>query len=150
MIERKAAFEAILPGVFMRRFLSITTIAAMISSFASPLLAGACHHAGPPLACHRTRQHKPHCSGMAMSGHHHHDDDAPAPESDLPTVQGRDSSGSCPMDCCIPGHPKNATTAVTAPELPPLTVTERVSNVIPVVFTRHGFSSHTDRGPPAV
>jgi hypothetical protein len=131
----------------MRRFLSITTIAALISSSASPLLATACHHAGPPLACHRAQQHKAHCSGMAMEGHHH--DDAPAPESNSATVQGSESTGTCPMDCCTPGHPKNATTMASVPELPPLAVTERLSLIVPVVFTCHGFSSHTDRGPPA-
>ena len=82
---------------------------------------------------------------MTMTGHHHED---AAPASELATVQGRESSESCPMDCCIPGHPKNAITAVAAPELPPLAVIERVSYAVPVVFTRHGFSSHTDRGPP--
>jgi hypothetical protein len=84
---------------------------------------------------------------MAMEGHHH--DDAAAPESDSATVQGGESSGTCPMDCCIPGHPKNATTTASVPELPPLAVAERVSVVVPVVFICRGFSSHTDRGPPA-
>jgi len=133
----------------MRRFLSITAIVALMSSSASPFLAGVCHHAGPPLACHRTQPHKAHCPGMAMTMTGDHHDDAAAPESDLASLQGRESSESCPMDCCIPGHPKNAITAVAAPELPPLAVIERVSYAVPVVFTRHGFSSHTDRGPPS-
>ena len=83
---------------------------------------------------------------MTMTGHHHED---AASEAELATVQGGESSESCPMDCCIPGHPKNAITAVVAPELPSLAVIERVSYAVPVVFTRHGFSSHTDRGPPS-
>ena len=82
-----------------------------------------------------------------MEGHHH--DDASTAESDLAAVQGGESSGACPMDCCLPGHPTNATTMASAPELPPLAVTERVSLIVPVVFICHGFSSHTDRGPPA-
>jgi hypothetical protein len=132
----------------MRRFLSITAIVALMSSSASPFLASVCHHVGPPLACHRTQQHAAHCPGMAMTMTGHHHQDAAAPESELATMQGRETPGSCPMDCCIPGHPKNAITAAARPELPPLAVVERVFYAVPVVFTRHGFSSHTDRGPP--
>lgn len=147
MIAQERCLQIHFTGVFMRRFFSITAIMALISSSASPFLTTACHHAGPPLACHRTQQHRAHCPGMAMSGHHH--DDAPMPESETATVQGKESSGNCPMDCCTPGHPKNATTAAHAAELPSLAVIERLVPVVSVVFTRHGFSSHTDRGPPA-
>jgi uncharacterized protein involved in copper resistance len=129
----------------MRRFLSITTIAALISPMASPLIATACPHAGPPSAGQRTEQQKPHCPEMAMSGHHH---ESPLPASEQATVRAGEPAGNCPMDCCIPGHPRNATTTTSAPELPPLAVVERVSRAIPVVFTCRGFSSHTDRGPP--
>jgi hypothetical protein len=126
----------------MRRFFSITTILALMSSLASPLLA-ACDHSGQPMACHRSAKQKSHCEMMA--GHHH---DSAAPESAEPAAAGKESSGNCPMDCCIPGHPTSASTIAAIPSVPPLVLIERTPCVITVVFTRTGFSSHTDRGPP--
>jgi len=131
----------------MRRLFSITTILALMSSLASPLLA-ACDHSGQPMACHRSAKQKSHC-GM-MAGHHHDSSaaESSASQSQAPAVAGLESSGSCPMDCCIPGHPTSASTIAAIPSVPPLVLIERTSRVITLVFTRTGFSSHTDRGPP--
>jgi hypothetical protein len=126
----------------MRRFFSITTILALMSSLASPLLA-ACDHSGQPMACHRGAKQKSHCEMMA--GHHH---DSAAYDSAEPAVASRESSGSCPMDCCIAGHPTSASTMAAMPLFPALVLIERTSHVVSVVFARTGFSSHTDRGPP--
>jgi len=128
----------------MRRFFSITTIVALMSSLASPLLAAVCDHSGQPMACHRATKQRSHCEMMAGRQH-----DSAASESAEPAVGGRESSGNCPMDCCIPGHPTTASTIAATPSLPQLVVIERTSHIVPVVFTRTGFSSHTDRGPPA-
>ena len=125
----------------MRRFFSITAMVAVALSALTPLLAAACPHV-QPAACHRVQAQKPHCEMM-----HHHDADAAVVEDEAPAFASNPSA-DCPMDCCIPGHPKNAITAMARPELPPLAVVERVFYAVPVVFTRHGFSSHTDRGPP--
>jgi hypothetical protein len=144
MISRAVAFERTFPGVPMRRFFSITTILALMSSLASPLLAAVCDHSGQPMACHRATKQRSHCEMMA--GHNHH---SAASESAEPAVAGREVSGNCPMDCCISGHPTSASTIAATPSLPPLVVIEHATHVAPVVFTRTGFSSHTDRGPPA-
>jgi len=133
----------------MRRFLSITTIAALMSSLVSPLLAAACPHSQQTMACHRPpatqAQQKHHCDMMM---HQHHADEAAPAESSAPAVKGVPSPDNCPMDCCAPRHVTNASAIASASSLPPLAVTQQVFQFVPVVFARTGFSSHTDRGPP--
>jgi hypothetical protein len=127
----------------MRRFLSITAIVAVASSMLSPLLAAVCPHAQQAAACHRVQAQKPHCAMM-----HHHDADVAVAEDETPAFASS-SSPSCPMDCCIPGHPTNAVTVAFASDFPPRAVLEYRVQFVPLAFVRTGFSSHTDRGPPS-
>jgi hypothetical protein len=131
----------------MRRFLSITTIAALMFSLVSPLLAAACPHSQQPMACHRLAatqaQQEHHCDMTA----HQAEEGAPE-DSSVPAVKGIQSPESCPMNCCVAGHPTSAI-AIAAGSLPPLpAVTAQTLRFVPVIFARTGFSSHTDRGPP--
>jgi hypothetical protein len=134
--------RVIVHWVVMRRFLSIATVLALLFSMASPVLA-ACTGSGRAATCHAmaTPQADP-----AMHGHHHHEA-APEPAS---IFSAGESDGKCPMDCCKPGHPRSGAPAVAASTFPPLAVTEQNVHSVTVAFTSAGFSSHTDRGPPAV
>jgi hypothetical protein len=127
----------------MRRFLSIATVLALLSSMASPVLSAACAGTGKAASCHSVGM--PHCD-RPMHQHHHHDDAEPASNSGLSAVQ---NDGKCPMDCCMPGHPQNGAAPATASILPPLAITDQSFHFVSVTFLSAGFSSHTDRGPPA-
>jgi len=126
----------------MRRFFSITAIAAVFLSALTPLFAAACPHVQQP-ACHRVQAQKPHCEMM-----HDHSADAALAEEEAPAFASSPSA-DCPMDCCIPGHPTSAVTVASASDSSPLVVLEYRLQFVPVVFVRTGFSSHTDRGPPS-
>jgi hypothetical protein len=54
------------------------------------------------------------------------------------------------MDCCGASVVTNAAAVAAATPLPSLVATDQSFNFVPVTFTTAGFSSHTDRGPPAV
>jgi hypothetical protein len=128
----------------MRRFLSIATIATLMFSLVSPLLAAACPHSQQAMACHRPAAMQPHHCDMTA---HQAEEGAPE-DSSAPAVKGVQSPESCPMNCCVAGHPTSAI-AIAAGSVPPLpAVTEQTLRFVPVVFARTGFSSHTDRGPP--
>src|SRR5260370_6653136 len=127
----------------MRRFFSITTIMAMMSSFASPVLASTCKHVAQPAACHQAEVQKPHCEMM-----HHHHSEAPEPESSTTVVAADPSPASCPMDCCLPGHPTSTAVVAAISILPAPAVVRQGFRFVSLVFTSTGFSSHTDRGPP--
>ena len=134
----------------MRRFLSITTIAALLSSLLSPLMAAACTGTGKAVSCHAVEvsshaEEAPSCD-RAMHKHHHHDA-APARQSKSALSASADET-KCPMDCCTPGHPRAGAAVSTNALLPPLAVNDRDCHIAPVTFTSAGFSSHTDRGPP--
>lgn len=133
----------------MRRLASIWAMVAMMTSLFSPLLAQA-HGAdvSHSMACHRapsqraaaTKHH--HCAEMAGES-------SAATSSGEPSVKaGKDVPG-CPMDCCTQGHPQNGTALSSVSKLPPLPVTETVRQIASITFLSAGFSSHTDRGPPA-
>jgi hypothetical protein len=125
----------------MRRFLSIATVLALLSSMTSPLLAATCMGSGKAASCHSVGM--PHCDRPM---HHHHPDADLASDSGLSAGQ---SDSKCPMDCCMPGHPQNGAAPATASILPPLAVSDQSFHPVPITFLSAGFSSHTDRGPPA-
>src|SRR5215467_13457745 len=100
----------------MRRFLSIATVLALLSSIMSPVLAAACTGTGKAVSCHSVAI--PHCD-RTMHQHHHHDAEAPAPASGM---SASESDGKCPMDCCTPGHRQNGVSPVAASFLPLLMV----------------------------
>src|SRR5882672_11204735 len=95
----------------MRRFLSITTVAALLSSMLSPVMAAACTGTGKAVSCHAGAA--PHCD-RPMHEHHH---DVAAPESNS-ALSAAENNAQCPMDCCTPGHPSNGA-AVSANGLLP-------------------------------
>jgi Ni/Co efflux regulator RcnB len=127
----------------MRRFLSITVVAALLSSMLSPMMAAACAGTGKAVSCHAMAA-ADHCD-RPMHQHHHHD--AATPESKTAFSAG-DDEAKCPMDCCMAGHPRNGAAVSANSFLPPLAVSDREIHYAPVTFTIAGFSSHTDRGPP--
>src|SRR3954463_8911343 len=98
----------------MRRFLSIATIVALLSSLATPVMA-ACTGTGKAASCHamETPQAEP-----AMMHHHHHEDQAEAPDSS--GLSAVDSDAKCPMDCCTPAHPRDGAALAAASIFPPL------------------------------
>src|SRR5262245_21807893 len=91
----------------MRRFLSITTIAALLSSLLSPLMAAACTGTGKAVSCHAAEasSHAEEAPSCDRAMHKHHDHAAPAPKSNSALSASADET-KCPMDCCTPGHPR--------------------------------------------
>jgi predicted cobalt transporter CbtA len=125
----------------MRRFLSIATVAALLSSLATPVMA-ACTGTSKAASCHAMET--PH-AGHAMH-HHHHQAQAEAPDSS--GLYAADNDAKCPMDCCTAAHPQNGAALAATSIFPPLAVSDQNFYRIAVVFISAGFSSHTDRGPP--
>jgi len=124
----------------MRRIFSITMILALMSSWLLPNWAMACAKHEQTASCHRSEMRH----GDML--HHHHEDVAPAR---APSDSMANHSENCPMDCCIQGHPKNGAAITAIALLSPPVVTDQGFHFVPATFTRTGFSSHTDRGPPA-
>jgi hypothetical protein len=65
---------------------------------------------------------------------------------------GREISGrmaSAPMGCCCERTLPNTTAVASFSLIPPLAVTETELQFVQITFISAGFSSHTDRGPPA-
>ncbi|MBZ5521663.1 MAG: hypothetical protein LAP21_05330 [Acidobacteriia bacterium] len=136
----------------MRRILSISGILALIISVGSPALLSAYAGRNVPMACHRSAL--PEAAEGMTHAHCHDMADMPGMEADsMPPESGDDAiAGSadakCPMGCCTMASSANQ----AAPASPlilaaPLLVEHRIS-VSKSVFSRNGFSSHTDRGPP--
>src|SRR5580765_4419077 len=131
----------------MRRFLSITTIAALLSSMLSPLMAAACTTGtGKAVSCHAVEATS--CDRPMHQHHHHHDAASQESKSTLSDASVAQNDSKCPMDCCIPGHLRNGAAVSANSFLPPLAVSDQDLHFAPVIFTHAGFSSHTDRGPP--
>src|SRR5262249_35714159 len=127
----------------MRRLVSITTIVALMSSAALPLLAASCPHIKHAVSCHRTEVQAHHRKMM-----HNHHADTSEPEPDGPAYSASPESQGCPMDCCGPGQRTKAIAAPTATLISQLEVTDHPAQPASLVFESAGFSSHTDRGPP--
>lgn len=124
----------------MRRIFAITLIASLIFSVASPAWATACAAMNKTPMCHRTAAHHHHCDMMMDQ-----EDETTTPDSELAV---RSLPGKCPMQCCIQAQAGNWTAVPAISFLAQLTVAEYHTVPAKVVFTRNGFSSHTDRGPP--
>jgi hypothetical protein len=103
------------------------------------------------MSCHRTPlQHAD--TAPAKSVHHCHDMAAMA-ASDSETERSLNASRSsenCPMNCCVQATPPTVAALPAASFLPPLHVLETSFYGFSVTFSRVGFSSHTDRGPPSL
>lgn len=134
----------------MRRLFSISAIMALLLTQASPLvLAATCEHGRQMAACHGTReqtaQQKPHCE---MMRHHEAAEETSLP-SERPVAYGTPLSQDCPMNCCQLGDRTNAIALTVSASLPQPMVADRSQSFASAVFSRIGFSSHTDRGPPS-
>ncbi len=137
----------------MQRFVSITTIAALIATLVSPGLSKSHAGTGTRMVCHRatvvhvqmaTRVH--HCAEMETMS-----DAQPEDAPPQTSFRASNQAGNCPMDCCccIQANPgKNATLVSQQASLAAVVEQDRVS-VRSIVFRSRGFSSHTDRGPPS-
>jgi hypothetical protein len=137
-------------GLFMRRIFSITAIVTLMYPVVSPLLAACPHVQQHAPACHRVQQAQAahhHCDAKMMT--HQDQTEAVAPGSDAPAVQAVASPANCPMDCCGASAVTNAAAVAATTSLPLPAVIEQSRNFVSVAFTSAGFSSHTDRGPPA-
>ena len=139
----RLSFRLIVRDRPMRRFLSITAIAAVICSTSAPLLAAACPHSQAARTCHGKQVEHPHCAMI----HRHQAEDATPPYESAEIQIGR-SATDCPMDCCAASHPQGIAAAAVISMSPSLIDTEQNLAWSPIIFTRNGFSSHTDRGPP--
>lgn len=124
----------------MRQFFSIATVLALLSSMASPI-AAACMGTGKAASCHM--EAASHCDRMM---HHHQHQAGNESNSGLFALE---NDSKCPMDCCTPGHPQTGTVLASTSLLPPLAATKHKVQPASVIFVSAGFSSHTDRGPPA-
>jgi hypothetical protein len=133
--------------ILIRRFLSIVSITALLASVASPLVAAACPHEQQVQSCHGIHKAQLTHHGDAI-GHQHHME--VAMESEGSALLAAELPKNCPMDCCVAGHITTVAAVSNATSLPSLVATNRSCNYTSVVFACHGFSSHTDRGPPSV
>lgn len=136
-------------AILMRRFLSFVSIAALLSSAASPLVAAACPHVERAKACHRPQEANEHHCDAGMAHHHHAMEPAVSSEVSI-AVQAGEQSENCPMDCCVARHVTSAAAVAGTLNLPPLVMTDQSRSYAALITIRPGFSSHTDRGPPAL
>jgi hypothetical protein len=125
----------------MRRFFSITVIAALVCS---PLLSAAattCAEAGRSMSCHRghMQEQRHHCVGMEPT------DDAPVTDiSALSSVPDQ-----CSMGCCDRGQTRESTYAAALNLGGFAAVILGKTQIQQVTFRSSDSSLHTDRGPPA-
>jgi predicted cobalt transporter CbtA len=129
----------------MRRFVSMSAILAMAASLFSPLLAQAQDmDMTHPMACHRSAKtqvvHKHHCAGMA---------EAAAQPVARDTINPGDGPQQCPMNCCTQSNPQTGTALLLNSLSAPLAMSGTTVQFTSLIFASDGFSSHTDRGPPA-
>lgn len=134
-----------IPCPRMRKFLSIIAITALMSPMASPLVGLACPHVKNMTMCHRSQktEHAHHCDAM----NHDHQMEPEALGSGT-AVKATPSRENCPSSCCVAGYVANAAVIARRTSLPGLLITHQVVIVASVTFSRNGFSSHSDRGPP--
>lgn len=126
----------------MRRISAITAIAALVVSMALPVWASACTAMHHGMMCHRAEaaQHHHHCD--MMNGQEEESSEAASQASFQATP------AKCPMQCCMQAQAGNGTAVLALSLMPQLTVSEYHLDFPTVTFSRTGFSSHTDRGPP--
>jgi len=147
-------FKAIVPLRFipgnMRRLFSISVVLALVVSAAAPDLVSAYVMGSVPMMCHRSGIHD---SGPAGMTHLHcHDmegmDSAPGAQDGSGAIIRR-AGTECPMECCALAGPAGMAITASALILTTPVVIEGNASISKVIFGRSGFSSHTDRGPPA-
>jgi hypothetical protein len=132
------------PDSLMRRFLSITLVFALLAATATPLVAASCPHVKMAMACHRT-EHAHHCESMQDEP-----GDASQAEPGEPAFAGVTAAQDCPMDCCAPSQRTSSVAFTASFSMSLLSSSESSISFTSLIFSAPGFSSHTDRGPPAV
>jgi hypothetical protein len=134
----------------MRRVFSISTMLVLLCSTFSPLWAGDMDTMQAP-SCHRMSMQDASAKQKAKRAHAHHCDsmDTQAMQSTSGVSITPGHSHSCPMNCCIQGAPTSRAAVSATTFLPPLAVVEAEFEFASITFASAGFSSHTDRGPPA-
>jgi hypothetical protein len=125
----------------MRRLISISTAVALVLSLASPVLAETCMKTSRA-SCHRVSQAALHHHCDGMPGH----EEMPAPASGDSVSN---AAAACPMNCCIAAHAGKQVAVANSIAIAPQLAISAELQFVAVVFTASGFSSHTDRGPPA-
>ena|SRR5258708_638138 len=134
----------------MRRILSISAVMMLMYSAALPSVMSAMMANDAAMACHRptlgTGAAAPlHCHDMAATAG---DDAMYASPADGASIM-ISTEQKCPMDCCTMMGTAQQAIASAQQSLPAPAVMEHGISIARVVFSRTGFSSHTDRGPPS-
>jgi|SRR5579872_133535 len=140
----------------MRRIFAITVISGLIFSMALPAWAMS-DTVGTMSMCHRSAaRHHGASPGAGKGDAHHgvqHCDPTTGQQSETGAPDSETSMGSvagiCPMQCCTQAQTGNGTLVPAISFLPGLAASVYRADFTPVIFTSSGFSSHTDRGPPA-
>jgi hypothetical protein len=134
----------------MRRVFSISIVLVLLFSTFSPLWAADMDTMQEP-SCHRMPMQDASAKHKAKRAQAHHCDsmDMQAMQSSSGFSITPGHSHSCPMNCCIQGAPTSGAAVSAAAFLPPLAVVEAEFEFASITFANAGFSSHTDRGPPA-
>jgi hypothetical protein len=112
-------------SALVRRTLSISLVLALCCSMVAPALASSCQHDTSAKMCHRAKH-----TGSTISA---------APDD-----------SKCPMSCCMNAGSRAASPLRSAESSAPLLTAYAVASFESQVFISSGFSSHTDRGPPAL
>ncbi len=131
----------------MRRFCSITMLVLLLgSALSSGWAATDCGGTGVRMLCHRHSMTMRHCEmmeGQAKDGEGmSNGEDSVAIELAGPT--------KCPMQCCMRLSAGKNAVASLGFMLSPLSAGHGQGSLFSAIFSSPGFSSHTDRGPPAL
>jgi hypothetical protein len=133
----------------MHRLLSISAVLAVIISAGAPDVVFAYAAPNMPMMCHLSVLHDSGSEGMT----HQHCHNMEGTESSPDWQHGSSAviglaGAKCPMECCTLAGPAGHAATVST-EIPAVPIVMRGSaSVSKVAFSRNGFSSHTDRGPP--
>lgn len=140
-------------GLRMKRVFSISTVLVLLCSVFSPLWAAdmemtqatSCHRMPMQDATSHHGKHASahHCEGMGDAT------EMPATDPSDEIFIAANHSHSCPMNCCVEGTPQSGVAVSAVSLLPPVAATEAEFHFASITFASAGFSSHTDRGPPA-
>jgi len=99
------------------------------------------------MACHRATLHD---AAQGMTHQHCHEMegmDAAPEKGDGAAISS--SAANCPMECCTLVRSANHAAPISPLILSAQVVVQHSIPVTKAVFSHNGFSSHTDRGPPA-
>lgn len=132
----------IVPRGIVRRLLSISVVVALMGSLLPGRTAMKCHEMGLSKMCHRTAGAVHHCEMMQ--------DEQPVRDSNSDkNIGALDSPSKCPMNCCFQFGSRIVAAVHVVWSYSQNLAMQGAFQIPAVVFVSSGFSSHTDRGPPA-